>query len=85
MRYRDPLDEPTTRKEPRFPRAKPKTRRKQWAVWLLLQDGSGWEYSTHAGIVDAWSTAKALAGLRDKGRTWIAHVDQPAHWRRHEP
>ncbi len=79
LQYSDPLNEPTRRKEPRFPRAKPKTRRKPWAVWLLLRDGSGWEFGAYAGLVEAWSTAKALAGQRDFGRVWIAHIDHPAH------
>lgn len=78
LRYLDPLDEPTAKKEPRFTRAKPQ-RRKPWAVWFLLRDGSPWEYARHEGIVEAWGTAKALAGLRDRGRVWIAHIDQPAH------
>jgi hypothetical protein len=69
-------------KEPRFPRAKPKTRRKPWAVYLLLRDGSPWNFESYVGIVEAWAAAKALQGLSSRGRTWIEHIDQSAHLRR---
>lgn len=68
---------PPVKKPPRFPRAKPKARRKPWAVWLLLQGNRPWNYSVHEGIVDAWATARTLAG--DQRRVWLAHIDQPAH------
>lgn len=64
-------------KEPRFPRARPKVRRKPWAVYLLLRDRTPWNYSVHEGIVEAWMYAKALAG--QERRVWIEHIDQPAH------
>lgn len=60
------------------------TRRKLWAVWLLLMDGDAWNFCVEKTLAEALLTARTLLGgdpgpLFARYRVWIAHVDQPAH------